>query len=297
VLVFDADAGGDTGVDRALQIFASQEVDLRIATLPLGKDPCDLIVESGPEPLRQALAGAVDALEFTLQRALAQAAEGGIEGRRRAVEAVLGAIALAPPLPGQSGAIKQQLMVTRIAQRLALKEESLWARLEELRRAADDRKPARESASERDAAEPRQSPAPPVERELLQVLLAEAELVPLAKAALAADQIVHPGLRRMLQGMYDLHTAGKRPDLDNLRPLLDNPRLAELALRWQEIGRMHEDRSAWLARVLEEFRKRRVQPIVRELHNQLQSATDHAQAVDLLRRLQNSTEVPDGAED
>ena len=39
VLVFDADAGGDTGVDRALEIFVSQEVDLAVATLPAGTRP------------------------------------------------------------------------------------------------------------------------------------------------------------------------------------------------------------------------------------------------------------------
>ena len=47
VLVFDADAGGDTGVDRALELFASQDVDLAIATLPDGMDPCDLLVARG----------------------------------------------------------------------------------------------------------------------------------------------------------------------------------------------------------------------------------------------------------
>jgi len=313
VLVFDADAGGDTGVDRALQIFASQEVDLRIATLPEGKDPCDLLVDSGAAPFQQALTDALDALEFKLQQAVSRSVDGGIEGRRRAVDEVLGVIALAPEMPGQSGAIKHQLIVSRIAQRLALKEGVLWARLEELRRAAGNRKLAGEaahvaqvasaarSAGARDANgggnspdEPRQAPAPPVERDLLQVLLAEPELVPHAKAELAPDQISHPGLRRMLEGMYDLHAAGKCADLDNLRPLLDNPRLTELALRWQEIGRMNDNRSAWLARVLEEFRKRRVRPIVRELHNRLQAATDHDKAVELLRRLQNPTEVLDG---
>ncbi len=298
VLVFDADAGGETGVDRALQIFASQEVDLRIATLPEGKDPCDLLVESGPDPFRQALTGAVDALEFKLQQAMARTADGGVEGRRRAVDEVLGIIALAPEMPGQTGAIKQQLIVTRIAQRLGLKEEMLWARLEELRTTAGQRKPARESAypvrGSSEPEEPRQAPAAPVERDLLQVLLAEPELIAQAKTALTADQVVHPGLRRMLEGMYDLDTAGKRPDLDNLRPLLDNPRLAELALRWQEIGRMNDNRPAWLARILEEFRKRREKPVVRELHNRLQAATDHAQAVELLRRLQNPMEVLDG---
>src|SRR5262249_20346874 len=40
LLVFDADAGGDTGVDRALEVFVSQEMDLKVAALPEGLDPC-----------------------------------------------------------------------------------------------------------------------------------------------------------------------------------------------------------------------------------------------------------------
>src|SRR4029078_1660229 len=36
VLVFDADEGGETGVDRALEFFASQNVELRVASLPDG---------------------------------------------------------------------------------------------------------------------------------------------------------------------------------------------------------------------------------------------------------------------
>ena len=36
VLVFDADAGGDTGVDRALEVFVRQDLDLAIATLARG---------------------------------------------------------------------------------------------------------------------------------------------------------------------------------------------------------------------------------------------------------------------
>ena len=43
VLVYDADAGGTTGVDRALEIFVSQDVELAVATLPEGLDPADLL--------------------------------------------------------------------------------------------------------------------------------------------------------------------------------------------------------------------------------------------------------------
>src|SRR5262245_64727776 len=95
VLVYDADAGGETGVDRALEIFVSQNVDLRVATLPAGLDPCDLLVQQGPEPFRAALAAAVDVLEFKLNRVWEREASAGVEGQRRAVNAVLGIIALA----------------------------------------------------------------------------------------------------------------------------------------------------------------------------------------------------------
>src|SRR5205823_1170920 len=144
-----------------------------------------------------ALAGAVDALEFKLNRVLAAESAAGIEGRRRAVEAVLGVIALAPEMPGHAGAVKQELVVSRIAQRLAIKEETVWARLRELRAR---RRPAGRAAEESGEEEKRQAPAAPYERELLQVLLAEPGLVPVAAAEVAPEHVEHPGLRRLLEG-------------------------------------------------------------------------------------------------
>jgi DNA primase len=292
VLVFDADEGGDTGVDRALEMFASHELDLAIATLPEGLDPCDLLVQRGPEPFRQALASAVDALDFKLNRVMAREAATGVEGRRRAVDAVLAVIALAPDLPGQSGAVKRQLIVGRIAQRLALKEETVWARLNELRaaRRRGDRDPPHRPDSDESSKEQRQAPATPLERDLLQVLLAEPALVPMAVAEAAPEHIQHPGLRQLLAGLYRLQAAGETPDLDALRPDIANPRLADHALRMQEVGRGIPDRRAFLTQVLAEFRKRQALPRTQELHNQLHAASDHATAVDLLRQLQNQTE-------
>ena len=104
----------------------------------------------------------------------------GVEEQRRAVEAVLGVIALAP-FDRQAPSVKTQLMVTRIARRLSLKEETIWARLDELRAGS-----RRQAAPERPAVEedPRQPPASPEERELLELLLADSSLVSAARAAL-----------------------------------------------------------------------------------------------------------------
>ena len=293
VLVFDADAGGKTGVDRALEIFVSQEVDLAIATLPEGLDPCDLLVQQGPEPFRAALAGAANALEFKLNHVLGEA-NADVEAKRRAVDSVLGVIALAPEMPGHAGAVKRELVVSRIAHRLGLKEETLWARLKELRRRdAQTRKrgdAANVSESPRpDRAEPREALAPRCEKELLTVLLADPALVSEAAREIAPEEIEHPGLRQILESLYRIQEIGETPDFDHLRPLIDNPRLGECALGMQETGRQMQDRPAALRQLINEFRKRRLQAKKQELQDQLHAEADHTQAVELLRQLQNQT--------
>jgi len=285
VLVFDADAGGDTGVDRALEIFASQEVDLAVATLPDGLDPCDLLVARGADPFRAALEGAIDALEFKLRQVTAGGAGDSVEGRRRAADAVLAIIALAPELIGQSGAMKRELMVTRIAQRLGLREPTVRGRLDELRQR---RQRAEENRRQTEAGgEVRAGKAAPHERQLLEVLLVEPGLVAAALAEVPVTEIGHLGLQQLLAGLYALQTGGEPPTLDLLRAHLDDPRLAEAALKLQEVGRANPDRDATLRQLLAEYRRRRRQPEKQELHNQLNAVNDHARAVELLRRLQD----------
>ena len=288
VLVFDADAGGEAGVDRALATFVSQDVDLAVAALPDEMDPCDLLLAQGADAFRAVLDGAVDALDFKLNRVLVGEGSLGVEGKRRAVESVLGVIALTPTLPGRAGAVKTQLMMTRIAQRLALKEETLWARLDEWRkhRGGATVRGSRPAPAE-DEAERKAAPAAPEERQLLELLLSEPDLVAEAAEAVRPEEIAHPGLRRLLEGLYTLLAEGEPPTLDQLRGRLDNPRLAEHALKLQEIGRCNPDRAAWLRPLLNHFEERRARPAKQELHNQLQAAGDHEAALELLRQLTN----------
>jgi DNA primase len=286
VLIFDADAGGNTGVDRALEIFASQEMELAVATLPEGLDPCDLLVHQGPEPFRQALEAAVDALEFKLNQVAPLGTPLSVEEQRRAVDAVLGIIALAPPLTGQAGALKTQLMMTRIARRLVLKEETVWARLNELR--ANRRGPERLSKA-RTAGAGDETPSPkaaPEERELLQVLLACPSLVPTAQAAVTPEEIHHPEARRLLAGLYELAAQGEPCELDQLRPRLDAA-LGQKALLLQDVGLRHPDPSSWLRQILARFQERRARLVKEEIHNQLHADPPHEAALELLRQLQN----------
>jgi DNA primase len=187
-------------------------------------------------------------------------------------------------------------MVSRIARRLALKEETVWARLDELRKQRHGRAPA---PGPRPAAEAvRRNPitrAPLMERELLELLLAEPAFVPEAMAAVHPADVAHPEARGVLQRLYDLQAAGEPPTLDQLRVRLDDALLAAELLELQDIGRRHpDDRGAWLRQVLARFEERRTRPVTQELQNQLHAASDHAEALELLRQLQNRNVVGAG---
>ena len=64
VLVFDSDVAGKAAANRALEVCLDQKIDVQLAFVPEGKDPCDYLQEAGPEAFRNVIDGAEDVLEF-----------------------------------------------------------------------------------------------------------------------------------------------------------------------------------------------------------------------------------------
>ncbi|MHC5087898.1 MAG: DNA primase [Planctomycetota bacterium] len=64
VLVFDSDVAGKAAADRALEVCLDQKIDVQLAFVPEGKDPCDYLLEAGPEAFRNVIDAAEDVLEF-----------------------------------------------------------------------------------------------------------------------------------------------------------------------------------------------------------------------------------------
>jgi DNA primase len=95
VLVFDGDEAGQRAADRAVEVFFAETVDIRIAVLPDGLDPDELLrQDGGRERFMQAVASAEDALLFKLRRFMAVLdAAPGLSARQKALEQLLGDLA------------------------------------------------------------------------------------------------------------------------------------------------------------------------------------------------------------
>ncbi len=286
ILIFDADAGGTGGVDRALELFVGQELDLRIGVLPEGQDPCDVLVKNGAAALQKVFDDATDVFEFKLKQIWPDQTTGTLEQKRAAVETMLTVLSAAPEI----GGVKMELMVNRIAHRLGIKEETVWTRLRELWRTRQNQPtgPVREQANP--APEPPAAPAARHEVELLELLLADANLVARAIADGVCDKVEHPGLQKLLTALRRLHADGRPPDLDHLRNYIDNERLLEKALLMHDRGMAQPDPASAYAKVLERFREKQEAQRTQDLKTQVLATNDHDAAVALLAMLRAKPE-------
>ena len=68
IMVLDSDDAGVAAANRALEVCLSQNIDVRIATVPEGKDPCEFLLARGGEAFSQVIDSAQDVLSYKWQR-------------------------------------------------------------------------------------------------------------------------------------------------------------------------------------------------------------------------------------
>ena len=127
VLAYDADNAGQSATSRVYEWERRHEVDVAVADLPAGSDPGEL-ARTDPEALRVAIAGARPFLQFRVDRVMAAAELGSAEGRARAADAALSAVAEHPD------ELVRDQYVMQIADRCRLEAALVRDRLEKARR-------------------------------------------------------------------------------------------------------------------------------------------------------------------
>ncbi len=120
VLVFDSDVAGKAAADRALEVCLDQKIDVQLAFVPEGKDPCDYLLEAGPEAFRQVIDAAEDVLEFKW-KVLNEQLEGGqnLSDRTEAIRRFLQTAA--PALQArQMDSVSRTVVLSRLSELLGV---------------------------------------------------------------------------------------------------------------------------------------------------------------------------------
>ena len=94
VLIFDSDVAGIEAANRALDVCLAQRIDIKLASVSEGKDPCDFLLVAGKEGFERLVDEAVDVFQFKWDRLKEKfTGDDTLAGRRAAVDEYLQTIA------------------------------------------------------------------------------------------------------------------------------------------------------------------------------------------------------------
>lgn len=245
VLVLDGDEAGRRRSDELLELFIGSQMNVRIATLPDGMDPCDLLRAQGASGLEACIDSAVDALEHRLRLVCS-----GFDPLRDvhqanvAVEGMLAILARAGNSVSGSGigqdssGLRLQQVLMRLARHFGLEQSHLQRRLGQLQSGrrrwtrsvvAEEPSPAAERTY-------RLADMAPIEVEILEICLLRPDLVPIVLERVPENVFQSPAGQQLLKLYTDLELEGAELDFHCLMAATEEPSLKSLVVSLEDLA-------------------------------------------------------------
>lgn len=299
-LVLDGDVAGQRRTNEILELFIAANMDLRILTLPEGLDPCDFLLQRGADEFRGLVDSAVDALDHKINvECHGVDLTNDTHRATAALEKILSTIAAMPQdssIAAGSTRLREQQLLTRLANQFRLRAEDIRRRLKELRQRSV-RRTAKEPANPRETG---LSSLDQHDAELIEILVTNPELVDVALEQIEIDELSGDAARTILETYQQLFTAGITADYDHVMTELEEPHLkyilellAERAQRKAEVA--EEDEVARLQGLIQAYQFRRAEMEKRSHHAALeQQSFDEQEELDVLRKLREQQLIRQG---
>jgi DNA primase len=112
VLALDADRAGADAMIRAQRVAGGKGLDLRVAAMPEGEDPADMLQADRLNRFHQLVEGAIDLPSFRVRTALGRGDLGSVAGRERTLAEV------APVLAAMGEVVGRDELIREVADRL-----------------------------------------------------------------------------------------------------------------------------------------------------------------------------------
>ena len=235
VLLFDSDTAGIEAANRALQVALASRIDIAMANVPEGKDPCDFLLAKGKEPFERVIENATDVFQFKWDRLVANlGAQSTIAGKKQAVDEYLDAVAIAISA-GNLSHIERGLYINRISSIVAIDakdiNEELNRRIGRTKTASAYSGAADDSHTPLDLGEGLSANA---QREILEVLLAEPLLFDDVKEKISPEDFDVPALNKTAQAIFRTLPVKPQAGVQDICGFVEESNLAGLIIKLED---------------------------------------------------------------
>lgn len=260
ILLFDSDTAGMAAANRALEVCLSQHLDIKLAFVPQGKDPCDFVLAAGKEGLEQMLAQATDVLQYKWDRLHDKfAADDTLANRKAAIEEFLQAVAIGFGT-NNIPVLERGLIVNRLAKMIGLGEAEIRKELD--RRIKPAAEPARTDGRAMQAVQTahwgKGLPAA-AQREILEVLLNEPGLSHSVEPKVSLDLFDVPALTQIASLLLDVIGSDEDFSLGRVLARVESVEMGERIVELQRVGEEKGNYHSRLVDALAILRPRREQ--------------------------------------
>jgi len=278
VLLFDGDAAGSNAAMRGLEILLGTGVDARVVSLPSEHDPDTFVQEKGSETLLELAEKGQSALDFYMQQIDRQHDLNSVQGKSQAIEV------LKPLLARPRDAVRRDLMLREVAQRLSVDESALRQEMSQVMQR--QQRPRTTTAEPTPSA--RQPEPPGRERDFIRLLLHYPSYITATAQAITPDHLDTPQCQVLLQALFDRFTNVTEIDLSLLINYLEDEVLTRLVTECAMLGLAEEQVEEQWKQSISFFQKNSLQRRdlqIRQALNQAEQRGDENEVLRLNREL------------
>jgi len=255
ILIFDNDVAGIEAANRALDVCLAQRIDIKLATVPEGKDPCDFLLAAGKEGFEGLIEKAVDVFQFKWDRLREKfATDDTLAGKKSAIDEYLQTIATGMQA-GKIPDIDLGLRVNQISRIIGLESRQINAelnkRLRRVQRAASYENHGK-NTSGIDYGQGRFAVA---QRQVLEVLLNEPKLYETVKQKITGDLFDVPILGRVATILFEALDNDINASLKEVLARTDSVELGNCIMELAAVGQSKGNFETSLAGALGAFER------------------------------------------
>jgi DNA primase len=234
ILVFDSDTAGREAANRGLDVCLSQHLDIKLAFVPEGKDPCEYLLTAGKEGFDNVLSQATDVLQYKWnQLETAFKADGSLANKRAALNEFLQAVATglaAENLP----MLESGLLLNKVAKIIGLDPREVNADVNKRMERLSKSKQRQDATTQ--AVDWGQGLHAVAQREILEVLLNEPGLFHSIGREITEDLFDVPILREIAAVLFDILRSEEDFALRAVLARTESVQLGDCIIELQEVG-------------------------------------------------------------